>query len=329
VSTQDQPFTGTGEAVGSWLPPDLAGTVTLVTGASRGVGRGIALALGDAGAAVYVTGRSTGHGPRTENLPGTIDDTADGVTARGGKGVAVRCDHTAAAATEALFERIEREQGRLDLLVNNAWAGYERSDEVRFDAVFWKQPLWRWDLFAGSLRAQFMASSLAVPLMSARGLIVNISFTDADLYLGQTPYDVIKYASDRMVVGMAHDLRKQDIAAIALHPGFVRTERVETAWNALGAGPAQVVHSPEYVGRAVAHLLADSEVKAISGTRVAVGDLAERYGFTDVDGRQPPAFHLEGRMTLAARMERLNRVMVASAAKMSADPADSPQEAGS
>jgi NAD(P)-dependent dehydrogenase (short-subunit alcohol dehydrogenase family) len=326
---KDQLVAGTGDAVGSWLPPDLDGTVALVTGASRGVGRGIALALGDAGATVYVTGRSAGNGPGTENLPGTIDDTAECVTARGGKGVAVRCDHTVDAAVEALFERIEREQGRLDLLVNNAWAGYERSDEVRFDAVFWKQPLWRWDLFAGSLRGQFMASRLAVPLMRARGLIVNISYTDADLYLGQTPYDVIKYASDRMVVGMAYDLRKCDIAAIALHPGFVRTERVEAAWDALGAGPARVVHSPEYVGRAVVHLLADAEIKTISGTSVAVGDLADRYGFTDVDGKQPPAFHLEGRMTLATRMERLNRVLLASTTKASQDLTNPARETNS
>lgn len=329
MRTRQQPATGTAGAVGCWWPPHLDGTVALVTGASRGVGRGIALALGDAGATVYVTGRSVGSEPRTENLPGTIDDTANDVTARGGKGVAVRCDHTVDAAVEALFERIERAQGRLDLLVNNAWAGYERSDEVRFDAAFWKQPPWRWDLFAGSLRGQFMASRLAVPLMRGRGLIVNISFTDGDVYLGQTGYDVIKYASDRMIVGMAYDLRKQDIAAIALHPGFVRTERVEAAWDALGEGPAQVVHSPEYVGRAVAHLLADAEVKTMSGTRVAVGDLAGRYGFPDVDGRQPPAFHLEGRMTLATRMERLNQVVFASAAKPSEDPTGTTQETSS
>lgn len=329
MSTQDQPATDTEGAVSSWRPPDLDGTVALVTGASRGVGRGIALALGDAGATVYVTGRSVSNESRTENLPGTIHDTANDVTARGGKGVAVHCDHTVDAAVEALFERIEHEQGRLELLVNNAWAGYERSGEVRFDAAFWKQPPWRWDLFAGSLRGQLMASRLAVPLMRAGSLIVNISFTDGDIYLGQTAYDVIKYASDRMVVGMAYDLRKHDIAAIALHPGFVRTERVEVAWDALGEGPARVVHSPEYVGRAVAHLLADAEVKAISGTRVAVGDLADRYGFTDVDGKQPPAFHLEGRMTLATRMERLNRVVLASTVTASEDSADPAQETSS
>ncbi|HEV3360912.1 MAG TPA: SDR family NAD(P)-dependent oxidoreductase [Pseudonocardiaceae bacterium] len=298
----------------AWQPPDLSGVVALVTGASRGVGRGIALALGDAGATVYVTGRSERGGPRTEDLPGTVQDTAEEVTERGGKGIAVRCDHTVDTDTEALFHRIGADHGRLDLLVNNAWAGYERGTEVRFDAPFWQQPLWRWDLFAGSLRGQFLASRLAIPLMleQGKGLIANISFTDGEVYLGQTAYDVTKSASDRMVVGMAYELRRKGIAALAVHPGFVRTERVDAAWEQLGQGPAQVVHSPEYVGRAIAALAADPDVLAVSGQRLAVGDLATRYGFTDVDGRQPPPFRLEGRITLAARMERLNRVVAAT-----------------
>ncbi|MCM6779021.1 SDR family NAD(P)-dependent oxidoreductase [Nocardia sp. CDC159] len=301
------------DTVNGWQRPDLAGKVAIVTGASRGVGRGIALALGDAGAKVYVTGRSRRGEETTEGLPGTIDDTADEVTARGGIGVAVRCDHTVDADTERLFEQVAATDGRLDLLVNNAWAGYERWPEAKFDAPFWKQPAWRWELFAGSLSGQFVASRLAAPLMipNRSGLIVNISFTDGDVYLGQTAYDVCKSASDRMVVGMAYELRKHNVGAVALHPGFVRTERVEAAWDLLGEGPAQVVHSPEYVGRAIAHLIADPELIEVSGQRLAVGDLAVRYGFTDIDGRQIPPFRLEGRITLAARMERLNRVVAA------------------
>lgn len=300
--TQDTPI---------WDPPDLRSCVALVTGASRGVGRGIALALGDAGATVYVTGRSVRGEASTEGLPGTIDDTADEVTARGGRGVAVRCDHTVDDDVDALFERIAEAEGRLDVLVNNAWAGYERWNEVRFDAPFWEQPLWRWELFAASLRGQFVASRRAAPLMlsAGRGLIVNISFTDGDVPLGQAAYDVCKHASDRMALSMARELRKHGVASVALHPGFVRTERVEAAWERIGSGPAQVIHTPEYVGRAIAALAADGAVLERSGLGLAVGDLAEEYGFTDVDGRRPPAFHLEGRMTLATRMERLNRLV--------------------
>ncbi|MEV2254173.1 SDR family NAD(P)-dependent oxidoreductase [Streptomyces sp. NPDC050147] len=297
-----------------WNAPDLGGKVAVVTGASRGVGRGIALALGAAGATVYVTGRSTRDGARTEGLPGTVDGTADEVTQRGGKGIAVRCDHGAAGDNEALAARVEADHGRLDLLVNNAWGGYERSSEVRFDAPFWDQPMWRYDLFETSLRAQYDVTRRLVPLMLPQrsGLVVGISFSDGDIYLGQVGYDVFKSGSDRMCRGFAADLRKKGVAALSLHPGFVRTERVEAAWEAMGDGPASVVHSPEYVGRAIAALLADPEVMERTGKVLSTGDLALEYGFADVDGRRPPAFRLEGRMSLATRMHRLNKVVKAA-----------------
>ncbi|MFI9585849.1 SDR family NAD(P)-dependent oxidoreductase [Streptomyces sp. NPDC052236] len=298
-----------------WNSPDLGGKVAVVTGASRGVGRGIALALGAAGATVYVTGRSTRDGARTEGLPGTVDDTAEEVTERGGKGVAVRCDHGATADNAALAARVQDDHGKLDLLVNNAWGGYERSSEVRFDAPFWDQPMWRYDLFETSLRAQYDVTRRLVPLMLPQqsGLVVGISFSDGDIYLGQVGYDVFKSASDRMCRGFAADLRKKGVAALSLHPGFVRTERVEAAWEAMGDGPASVVHSPEYVGRAIAALLADPEVMERTGEVLSTGDLAVEYGFADVDGRRPPAFRLEGRMSLATRMHRLNKVVKSAA----------------
>jgi NAD(P)-dependent dehydrogenase (short-subunit alcohol dehydrogenase family) len=299
----------------TWAPPELRGQVALVAGASRGVGRGVAVALGATGAKIYVTGRSRRGKRTTEDLPGTIDDTAEAIVARGGLAEPVSCDHTNDAEVKRLVERIGEREGRIDILANCAWAGYERSREARFDAPFWNQPMWRYDLFAGSIRGAYLTSQLAAHLMVARkkGLIIHISFTDGTTFLGQTAYDMFKMASDRMAEGMAHELRKNSVACVALHPGLVRTERVEGAWSRLGDGPSQVAHSPEYVGRAVAHLAADEGVMGLSGQRLAVGDLAEKYGFTDTDGRRLPAFKLEGRMSLAARMERLNRVASGSA----------------
>src|SRR5213595_1631184 len=187
----------------------LRGKVAVVTGASRGVGKGIALALGEAAATVYVTGRSVDAGT-TEGLPGTIRETADAVTHRGGQGIAVRCDHTADAEVEALFARVKREQGRLDLLVNNAWGGYEQHDLSRFVAPFWEQPLRHWSgMFEAGVRAHLVASRLAVPLMfsAGRGLIVHTTAWDRDKYLGNLFYDVAKAAVNRMAFGMARELR--------------------------------------------------------------------------------------------------------------------------
>src|SRR6478672_9448178 len=157
--------------------PRLNGTVALVTGASRGGGKGIALVLGEEGATVYVTGRSVRGEPTTLGRPGTIDDTADEVTGRGGIGIAVRCDHTDDSQVEALFERIRDERGRLDLLVNNAWSGYELP--LYFETPFWEMEWRHWDLmFKGGLRATALASFLAAPLMleARSGLIVNITW---------------------------------------------------------------------------------------------------------------------------------------------------------
>src|SRR5262249_22706969 len=156
--------------------------IAVVTGASRGVGKGIALALGDAGATVYVTGRSDAGGT-TEGLPGTIQETAKAVTERGGHRVAVRCDHKADGHVEALFARVKQEQGRLDLLVNNAWGGYEQYDWSRFTAPFWEQPLGHWaGMFECGVRAHLVASRLAVPLMipGRRGLIIHTTAWDRD-----------------------------------------------------------------------------------------------------------------------------------------------------
>jgi NAD(P)-dependent dehydrogenase (short-subunit alcohol dehydrogenase family) len=262
---------------------DLAGTIAVVTGASRGAGRGIALVLGEAGATVYVTGRSVRGAPPGSGREGTIEETAEAVDTRGGSAIPVRCDHTEDADTRSLFERVRREQGRLDLLVNNAWGGYEQrpgQPEVAFFGVpFWEQPLWRWDaMFTAGVRAHLLASRHAAPLLVERrderpGLIVSTIAWAFGAYLGNVLYDTAKAATARMAFGMAEDLRPYRVAAVALAPGH------------LG-----VTETPEYLGRAVTTLAADKEIKARTGTLLTVGELAREYGFTDIDGTQPEPF---------------------------------------
>src|SRR5262245_14103132 len=249
----------------------LRGRVAVVTGASRGVGKGIALALGEASAIVYVTGRSDAGGT-TEDLPGTIRDTADAVTQRGGQGIAVRCDHTTDTDVEALFARISREQGRLDILVNNVWGGYEQLEWSRFAAPFWEQPLRHWaGMFEAGVRAHLAATRSAVPLMlpNRRGLIVHTTAWDRDKYLGNLYYDLAKAAVNRMAFGMARELRPHNITVVALAPGFVGTERVRGAFAAAGREPRNL-ESPEYIGRAVVALSGDANVLARSGQVLTV-----------------------------------------------------------
>ena len=269
-------------------------SVAVVTGASRGVGKGIALALGETGATVYVTGRSDAHGT-TEGLSGTIGETADAVTQRGGRGVPVRCDHTADAEVEALFTRVQQEQGRLDLLVNNVWGGYEQFDWSRFTAPFWEQPMRHWlGMFESGVRAHLAATRFAVPLMLAKGggLIVHTTAWDRDKYLSNLFYDVAKAAVNRMAFGMGKELEPHKIAVVALAPGFVGTERVLAAFAGAGRTPKNL-ESPEFTGRAVVALVSDANVMAKSGRVLTVSELAAEYGFTDVDGRQLPPFEIE------------------------------------
>jgi NAD(P)-dependent dehydrogenase (short-subunit alcohol dehydrogenase family) len=282
--------------------PTLNNIVALVTGASRGAGRGIALELGAAGATVYVTGRSVEGGSTTDNVPGTIDETAREVVNRGGRGVAVRCDHTVDAEVEALFDRIREDHGRLDLVVNNVWGGYEDSDCRPLPRVpFWEQSLRQWDvMFTAGVRAHLTASRLAVPLMLPRhhGLIVS---TTANLdplpYLRNLFYDLAKNAVARMVWAMAHELREHGIAAVAVAPGFMRTERVVEAFRRAGAtqaldGPGGPKETTAYLGRAIVALASDAKVIEKSGHVLEVGTLAREYGFTDIDGTQPSPFRI-------------------------------------
>lgn len=274
----------------------------MVTGASRGAGRAIALELGAAGWTVYVTGRSIDGGPTTDDVPGTIDQTAREITNRGGRGIAVRCDHTIDADVEALFARVRDEPARLDVLVNNVWGGYEDpACRPLPQAPFWEQPLAQWDrMFAAGVRAHLVASRLAVPLMlpRRRGLIVSTTARlDVLPYMPNIFYDLAKNAAARLAWAMAQELRPHGIAAVAVAPGFMRTERVVEAFRRAGMeaaldGPMGPKETPAYLGRAVVALAADAGVLEKSGQVLEAGALAQEYGFTDADGSQPPPFRV-------------------------------------
>jgi NAD(P)-dependent dehydrogenase (short-subunit alcohol dehydrogenase family) len=290
----------------------LHGCVAIVTGASRGAGRGIAQELGAAGATVYVTGRSTRAEPAkgyerilaemgAAALPGSIDETAEEVTRLGGTGIAVRCDHTRDEDVRALFARVEAEQGRLDLLVNNAWGGHEAFSVESHGAPFWEQALDQWEaMFDRGVRNHLLASRVAAPILvrQGRGLIVTTTFWDRGEYLkGNLFYDLAKAAMSRLAFGMAEELRPHGVASLAVSPGWMRTELVlagyqadETTWRDHAA--LSRTESPRYLGRAVAALAADAGVMAKSGGVHRVADLAAEYGFTDIDGRVVPPFEI-------------------------------------
>ncbi|MBZ0302923.1 MAG: SDR family NAD(P)-dependent oxidoreductase [Anaerolineae bacterium] len=265
----------------------LSGRIVLVTGASRGVGKGIALSLGEAGATVYVTGRSHQDGEALGSLPGTITHTAEEVTALGGQGIAIPCDHRDDEQVENVFKRIMAEQGRLDLLVNNAWAGYEGYADNRHlppDAPFWNKPISFWDENLAGLRWAYVASRFAAPIMAEQhhGLIIHISFRVPES--GNPAYNIAKTGTDRLAREMADQLRNHGVAVVSLSPGLVRTELVlkNAQWFDMSTS-----ESPQYTGRAVVALAGDPQVLARSGQALLVADLARAYAFDDIDGTRP------------------------------------------
>jgi NAD(P)-dependent dehydrogenase (short-subunit alcohol dehydrogenase family) len=256
----------------------LSGKVALVTGASRGVGKGIAQELFEAGATVYITGRS-------------VDDQDIN-----GLGTAIKCDHRDDQQVRSVFRRIADEQGRLDILVNNAWGGYENMIEggdFTWMRPFWQQPLWRWDaMFQAGVRSAYVASQLATQIMISQssGLIVNISFWAAQKHIGNVAYGVSKAATDKLTTDMSKELREHSVAVVSLYPGLVRTEKVmeSAAWLDLSNS-----ESPRFAGRAVIGLAADPGVMKRTGSVVVVAQLARDYGFTDIDGKTPRPLTLE------------------------------------
>lgn len=286
--------------------------LALVTGASRGGGRGIAVELGAIGATVIVTGRSSRHAPppdyakflaqgHMKAMPGTIEDVADEVAAAGGRGIAMRCDHSDAAQVKELIARIEREHGELDLLVNNAWGGHETLTHDALDAPFWEQSLDHWhSMFDHGVRNHVISCHAAAPLFvrQKRGLIITTSFWDRGHYIkGNLFYDLAKATMNRLAFSLAEELKPHGVTSLAVVPGWMRTEIILAAFNTdeqhwHDIPPLARTESPRYLGRAVAALAKDSNVIAKTGGVHLVGDLAREYGFTDVDGRLIPAFEM-------------------------------------
>ena len=251
----------------------------VVTGGTKGVGRGIAAELAARGARVFVTGRSIRDGPHDEtNIFG------------------IRCDHTNDRGVADAFDLVARESGTIDILVNNVWGGYEQMVEdgvFTWGKPFWDQPMWRWDaMFAAGVRAHYFASQLAARSMVTRqsGLIVNISFWSAQKHIGNVAYGVSKAATDKMTSDMADELRPFGVAVVSLYPGMVRTEKVmeASAWLDLCNS-----ESPEFIGRAVTALAADPNVMRHTGSVLVAAQLGIDYGFSDIDGKTPRPLKLD------------------------------------
>jgi NAD(P)-dependent dehydrogenase (short-subunit alcohol dehydrogenase family) len=268
----------------------LEGKIAVVAGATRGAGRGIATALGEAGATVYCTGRSVPGSPGMRNRPETINDTAEIVTARGGRGIAVQVDHTVPEQVARLFEQV----GDLDILINDIWGGD--------DLVEWGKRLWETKLADGltlidrAIKTHVITSYHGLPRMRAGGLIVEITDGDAYFYRGHFFYDLVKTTIIRMAFALSQELKGRGIAAVAVTPGFLRSEWMldrfgvsEANWRDAAKKVASFIASetPLFVGRGIAALAADPGVATKSGRVLASWHLGDEYGVTDADGTRP------------------------------------------
>ncbi len=264
--------------------------IALVTGASRGAGAGIARALGAHGATVYVTGRSEKTGDHA--LPGTIYETAEAVTAAGGKGIAVRCDHADDAQVEALFAQIRKEQGRLDICVNNAAAIY---DELTTPGNFWEKPLKLADIVNVGIRSSYVASWHAAQIMvpQACGLIAMTSASGAVHYVYGPGYGAHKAGVDKMAFDMGVDLKGTGVTALSIWMGALLTDRLKALIESDRAKYGyidKIVETPEFTGHVIWALFNDPELASHNGETLIGAELAEHYGLVDEGGRKPPSY---------------------------------------
>jgi len=262
--------------------------VAVVTGASRGAGKGIALALAEAGATVYVTGRTAHDGDSP--LPGSLATTAKQIDERGGRGIAVVCNHADDAQVEAVFAQVAAEQGRLDVLVNNAFA---IPDHITSRRPFWEKGLYQQAPLDVGLRSSYVASYFAAPLLINGGkLLVNTSSFGGTCYMHGPAYGAVKAGVDKMAHDMAEDLRPFDVAAVSLWMGFLRTERTEALFTSSDhryAAMTAHAESAEFPGRVIAALAMSPQRMAYSGRVLVAAEVAVELGVTDLDGRQPPS----------------------------------------
>ena len=272
----------------------LAGKVAVVTGASRGMGKGIALALAEQGATVYVTGRTVT--PGSHPLPGTVGETAAEVDRRGGKGIAVKVDHANDEQVAALFAQVWREQGRLDLLVNNAIA---IPAELTQPGSFWEKPISNWEMIDVGLRSNFVAAWHAARIMVPQkaGLIVAISGYVGVTYTYNVIFGTCKSATDRMARDMAIELKPHQVASLSLWQGFTYTERAQQNLKTVSGMASQLNSaagtSVEFPGRIIAALARDAEIMKRSGGTFIAAELAQEYGITDIDGRVIPSLRAQ------------------------------------
>ncbi|MFZ4414566.1 MAG: SDR family NAD(P)-dependent oxidoreductase [Bacteroidales bacterium] len=252
--------------------------IALVTGGTKNVGKGIALALGEAGATVYVTGRSIS------------EKDVKGITTAGGKGIAVVCNHENDDEVKAVFELIQRSEGKLDILVNNAWGGYNRLRnrkayaEFKWKAPFWEQPIELWqEMFNVGVRSNYISSFYATEILLKQGfgLIVNISFYASRKYYGNVIYGIAKAAVDKMTMDMSEELKKFKVACVSLYPGYIDDTK---------KSPNPQKETSIFVGRAITALASDKNIMKKTGQILVAAELAREYGFTDIDGIQPEPY---------------------------------------